>query len=156
MKRFSVLVTLICLIPFVASGDIDEFFSETRTTKSQYQKCYAWFNAEKFFYDGIFFRNWGEVIDLTYRGTTMGARGVVVAELVYLCKAFLGPYRLSWTAPPLVDTPSVESSNTVSGSNSNTPSTLKQKLLELKTLVDDGLITEKDYEQAKKQILNNM
>jgi hypothetical protein len=39
---------------------------------------------------------------------------------------------------------------------SNTTSSLKEKLLELRALVNDGLITEEDYEQAKKQMLDNM
>ena len=34
--------------------------------------------------------------------------------------------------------------------------TLKQKLLLLRSLVDQGLITEEDYNQAKKKILDNM
>ena len=80
-------------------SSVQQFFSETRTTKSQYQKCYAWFNAEKFSYDGFFFRNWGEVIRDAESGHSAGQRLVVAVELVYLCNAFLGPYRLSWTAP---------------------------------------------------------
>jgi hypothetical protein len=40
--------------------------------------------------------------------------------------------------------------------SSNTVSSLKAKLLELRSLVDEGLITEEDYVQAKKQILDGM
>jgi hypothetical protein len=40
--------------------------------------------------------------------------------------------------------------------SSNTVSSLKAKLLELKSLVEEGLITQEDYEKAKKQILDNM
>jgi hypothetical protein len=45
-------------------------------------------------------------------------------------------------------TPETDSSNTVSS--------LKEKLLELKSLVEEGLLTQEDYENAKKQILDNM
>ena len=155
MKRFSLVTALLFFISFAAFGDIDEFFSETRTTKSQYQKCYAWFNAQNFFYSGIFFRDWGEVVDgSTSDGT--GNRFIVTSELVNFCKPFLGPYRLTWTAPLLEDVPVVEGGSNTAGSSSNTPSSLKEKLLELKTLVDEGLITEEDYEQAKKQMIDNM
>jgi hypothetical protein len=34
--------------------------------------------------------------------------------------------------------------------------TLKERLLDLRSLVDEGLITEEDYVQAKKQILDGM
>ena len=78
------------------------------------------------------------------------------SELLNLCQPFLGIDRMSWTAPPLDSASSTAVKNTNSQSKSNTPSTLKAKLLELRTLVDDGLITEEDYEQAKKQMLNNM
>ena len=40
--------------------------------------------------------------------------------------------------------------------SSNTVSSLKEKLLELKSLVEDGLITQEDYENAKKQILDKL
>jgi hypothetical protein len=72
------------------------------------------------------------------------------------CQPFLSLNSLSWTAPPLDSASSTAVKNTNSQSKSNTPSTLKAKLLELRTLVADGLITEEDYEQAKKQMLNNM
>ena len=154
MKRFSLVTALLFFISFAAFGDIDEFFAKTRTTKSQYQKCYAWFNAQNFFYSGIFFRDWGEVIDFTT--DRWGYAETVAAELVYLCKPFLGLHQLTWTAPPLEDVPVVEGGSNTAGSSSNTPSSLKEKLLELKTLVDEGLITEEDYEQAKKQMIDNM
>ena len=154
MKRFSLVTALLFFISFAAFGDIDEFFSETRTTKSQYQKYYAWFNAQNFFYSGIFFRDWGEVVDASIRFG--GNRVTVASELVNFCKSFLGPYRLTWTAPPLEDVPVIEGGSNTDGSSSNTPSSLKEKLLELKTLVDEGLITEEDYEQAKKQMIDNM
>jgi len=38
----------------------------------------------------------------------------------------------------------------------NTVSSLKKKLLELKSLVDEGLITEEEYGKTKKRILDNM
>jgi len=40
--------------------------------------------------------------------------------------------------------------------SSNTASSRKEKLLELKMLVDEGLISEEDYEQAKKQVIGDM
>ena len=85
MKRFSLVTALLFFISFAAFGDIDEFFSETRTTKSQYQKCYAWFNAQNFFYSGIFFRDWGEVVDASIRFG--GNRVTVASELVNFCKS---------------------------------------------------------------------
>ena len=78
------------------------------------------------------------------------------AEVINLCQPFLGIDRMSWTAPPLNSSSSTTLQSNNSQSKSNTPSTLKAKLLELRTLVDDGLITEEDYEQAKKQMLDNM
>lgn len=53
-------------------------------------------------------------------------------------------------------TTQTETQTTAEPDSSNTTSSLKEKLLELRALVDDGLITEEDYEQAKKQMLGNL
>jgi hypothetical protein len=143
MKRILIALGFMLLAPFSAIADIDEFLFNANRSKHDYQECYTLFHAQNFEYNAHHYRNWRELAEDYYAN-------------IIQCQPFLSVNSLSWTAPPLDSTSSTAVKNTNSQSKSNTPSTLKAKLLELRTLVDDGLITEEDYEQAKKQMLNNM
>ena len=143
MKRILIALGFMLLAPFSVIADIDEFLLNANRNKLDYQECYTLFHAQYFDYNGRPYRNWRELVERNYAN-------------IIQCQPFLSVNSLSWTAPPLDSTSSTAVKNTNSQSKSNTPSTLKAKLLELRTLVADGLITEEDYEQAKKQMLNNM
>ena len=156
MKRILIALGFMLLAPFSVIADIDEFLLNANRNKLDYQECHRLFHAQNFFEERVRFQNWRELVEVIDR-TGSGANPSAVAEpLLTRCRPFLSLDSLSWTAPPLDSTSSTAVKNTNSQSKSNTPSTLKAKLLELRTLVDDGLITEEDYEQAKKQMLNNM
>ena len=148
MKRILIALGFMLLAPFSVIADIDEFLLNANRNKLDYQECHRLFHAQNFFEERVRFQNWREVVE--------AIPSYVAEPLLTRCRPFLSLNSLSWTAPPLDSASSTAVKNTNSQSKSNTPSTLKAKLLELRTLVDDGLITEEDYEQAKKQMLNNM
>ena len=157
MKRILISLAFVLLAPFPAIADVDEFLLNADRSKLDYQECHRLFHAQNFFEEGVRFQNWREVVDvLLVGGGGVGIPFLVASELLNLCQPFLSIDRMSWTAPPLNSSSSTTLQSNNSQSKSNTPSTLKAKLLELRTLVDDGLITEEDYEQAKKQMLDNM
>jgi len=156
MKRILISLGFVLLAPFSVIADVDEFLSNVNRNKLDYQECHRLFHAQNFFEEGVRFQNWRELVEVI-DGTGSGANPSAVAEpLLTRCRPFLSADNLSWTAPPLNSSSSTTLQSNNSQSKSNTPSTLKAKLLELRTLVDDGLITEEDYEQAKKQMLDNM
>ena len=154
MKRILISLAFVLLAPFPAIADVDEFLLNADRSKLDYQECYTLFHAQNFTYGRTRFQNWRKVMEA---GESSGSLALTdAAEVINLCQPFLSIDRMSWTAPPLNSSSSTTLQSNNSQSKSNTPSTLKAKLLELRTLVDDGLITEEDYEQAKKQMLDNM
>jgi hypothetical protein len=77
-------------------------------------------------------------------------------EKMGLAGGLSAPYQKISGGKVTTVTNQTETQATPETDSSNTVSSLKEKLLELKSLVEEGLITQEDYEKAKEKILNEL
>ena len=77
-------------------------------------------------------------------------------EKMGLAGSLSAPYQKISGGKVTTVTNGTETQGATETDSSNTVSSLKAKLLELKSLVEEGLITQEDYEKAKKQILGKL